>query len=185
MPFCTLYPIVYLGYFFLVMVHAGFHLHPTSLIQWRRSGDGHVHLGTTGTNAVAGSSDNRCGFKEWIESWQNEGKGVMETWRFEGRDAARHETMFFLLLYGPGIAFICQAWTGREEFTTGCCRMSLLLVSCFRMNLRAVMSIGCCTSCSGCTCGQLHGSSLLRPCCSRCRAPKSGQVFSTRRKGTT
>jgi len=97
----------------------------------------------------------------------------METWRFEGRDAAHHETMFFLLLYGPGIAFICQVWSRREEFTTGCCRTSLLSASCFRMNLRAVMSIGCCTSCSGCTCDQSHGSSPLRPCCSRCRAPKS------------
>jgi hypothetical protein len=30
-----------------------------------RSADGHaVLLGRTGTNAVAGSSDNRCGFKE-------------------------------------------------------------------------------------------------------------------------
>ena len=31
MPFCTLCPIVCLGYFFLVMVHVGFHLHPTPI----------------------------------------------------------------------------------------------------------------------------------------------------------
>lgn len=62
-------------------------------------------------------------------------------------------------------------------FSTCCCQMSLLKVSCFPMNLPGVMLIGCCTSCSGCTCGQSHESSPLRPCCSRYKAPKSAIFF--------
>ena len=57
--------------------------------------------------------------------------------------------------------------------STDCFRTNLTSrENCFLINPQAVMSIEYCTSCSGCTCGQSHGSPLLRPCCSHYRAPK-------------
>lgn len=110
--------------------------------------------------------------KSWIST-----KRGLNGWEFSSFPVpgthARRETMFLLHFFVLVLTLV---------FSTCCCPMSLSKVSCFPMNLQGATLIGCCTSCSGCTCGQSHESSPLRPCCSRCKAPKSAKFFSTEDK---
>lgn len=75
---------------------------------------------------------------------------------------------------GSGIGCADHMLHQHEVFSTGCCFQRSLssMANCSPMNLQAAMSIECCMSCSGRTCGQSHGSPLLRLGCNHCKEPK-------------